>query len=79
MEPKNLIYRGIDFLKAEPIIAIVLIGIVAVLFYFKKKAMLRILVIFLVIGLVYYLLTLFGGMTSTGVNQKEKIIEKSQQ
>ena len=79
MELRELILRGIDFLKAEPIIAIVVLGMVAVLFYFKKKAMLKIVVIFLVIALLYYFITLIGGMTSTGVFQKEKVIEKSQQ
>jgi len=79
MEIKELILRGVDFFKAEPIIAIVAIAIVAVLFYFKKKAMIRILVIFLALALLYYFVTLIGEMTFGGVSQKETLIEKSQQ
>lgn len=79
MELKELVLKGVDFLKAEPIIGIVAIGIIAVLFYFKKKAMLRIVAIFLVLALVYYFATLIGGMTSSGVFEKENLIEKSEQ
>jgi amino acid permease len=75
----DLISKGVDFFKTEPIIAIVVIAIIAVLFYFKKKAMFRILAIFLVFALLYYFVTLIGGMTFGGKAQKETLIERSQQ
>ena len=79
MDLKELILRGIDFLKGEPVIAAAIIGILVVLFIFRRKAMLRIVAIFLVLAVLYYLVTLVGGMTSSGVSQKETLIEKSQQ
>jgi amino acid permease len=78
MELQELILRGIDYLKAEPIIAIIIIAVIAVLFYFRRKAMLRITVTFLVLAIAYYLVTYVTGMTSSSVSQKETLIEKSE-
>ena len=79
MDLNDLVSKGVDFFKTEPIIAIVVIAILAVLFYFRKKAMLRIVAIFLVFALLYYFVTLIGGMTFGGKAQKETLIERSQQ
>ncbi|OPL14382.1 MAG: hypothetical protein AVO38_02060 [delta proteobacterium ML8_D] len=79
MELKELILRGIELLKSEPIIAIIIMGIIAVLFYFKTKTMLKLLAILSAFALLFYILNLFYGLTSTGVFQKEKIIQKSLQ
>jgi hypothetical protein len=79
MEPKESILRIIELLESEPIIAIIIMGIIAVLFYFKTKPMLKLLAIFLAFAFLFYIFTLFYGLTSTGTFQKEKMIQKSQQ
>jgi len=79
MDLKELILRGIELLKAEPIIAIIIMGIISVLFYFKTKPMLKLSAVLFVFALLFYILTLFYGLTSTGIFQKEKIIQKSLQ
>jgi len=78
MELQELILRGIDFLKTQPIIDVVIITIIVLLFCFRRKAMLRITAIFLVLAVVYYLVTYVTGMTSSSVSQKETLIEKSE-
>jgi len=77
MELEGLILRGIEFLKSEPIIAIIIMGIIAILFYFKTKPMLKILALLLAFALLIYILNLFGGLTSTGVSQKDRMSQKS--
>ena len=74
----EIITKGIDFFKTEPIISVVAFVILVALFYFRKKAMIRILAIFLVFALLYYFVTLIGGMTSDGVSEKETLIDRSQ-
>ncbi len=78
MDLNGLILSAFEWLKSEPIIAIVIVCILAVLFYFKTKAMMKLLAIIIAIALLFYFINLFGGMTSTGVSQKEKMIENSQ-
>jgi hypothetical protein len=79
MELKGLIFRGIELAKSEPIISIIIMGVIAILFYFKKKAMLQLLATILIFTLLFYFFALIYGMTSTGFFQKENMIEKSQQ
>lgn len=78
MEFKELISKGIELAKSEPIIAAVVLGIIAILFYFKTKSMLKLLAIVLVLAFLFYVFALFHSVTSKGITQKERMGEKSQ-
>jgi len=79
MELEGLILQGIELIKSDPIIAIGIMVIVALLFYFKTKPMLKLLVILLACGFVFYFLTLLGGLTSTGLIQKKDMIQQDRE
>ena len=76
METEELILRAIEWLKADPIIAIVILVIVALLFYFRPKPMLRLLAILLAFTILFYFVSMLGDATSTGVFQKQKMIQQ---
>lgn len=78
MEFKELLLRGFYWSKSEPIIAIGILVVIAIICYFKPKAMLKVLALFLAVGVLIYILSLFKDVTSTGMSQKETMIEKSQ-
>lgn len=78
MELKELFLRIFYLAKAEPIIALIIAGIIAFLFYFKTKAMLKVVAAILILATLFYIFTLFREMTSSGLSQKEHLIEKSQ-
>jgi len=79
MQIKEYLFSGIEWLKSEPIIAIVILGVVAVLFYFKTKAMFKLVAVILVAAFLIYLLTLLGGITSSGLSHKNDMIHKSEE
>ena len=78
MELPGFILRGIGLARSEPIISIIILGVIAVLFYFKRKAMLQLLATILIIAILSYFIYLIYGMTSSGFFQKQDLIEKSQ-
>jgi branched-subunit amino acid transport protein len=79
MELKELFLRIFSLAKAEPIIALIIAGIIAILFYFKTKEMMKVVAVALVLVTLFYFFTLIRGMTSTGLSQKEHLIQESQQ
>ncbi len=79
MELKELFLKIFYLAKAEPIIALIIAGIIAILFYFKTKGMLKVVAVILILVTLFYFFTLFHEMTSSGLSQKESLIEKSQE
>ena len=73
----NLINSGIQFFHTHNYIAIVCFVALGFLTYFKFKAMLKLVAIALVFGVVFYVLSLFGKATHTGISQKDKTVNKS--
>lgn len=76
MELEQLISSSIEWIQAEPITAGVIIGIVALLFYFRTKPMLKLCAILLVFAFLFYAITLVRDFASTGVAQKENMVEQ---
>ena len=76
MTPDELIAYAIDFFYAHPPVAIGIIVFLCILAYFRPKPLLRTAVILLVLGGIFYGLTLIGDLTSTGVSQKKKMVEE---
>ncbi len=67
----------LTFLQTNPIIAVVVGGVVFALFYFKTKEMFKLVGFCLFIVVVFYFLTLFAGTVSTGSKYKDQMIYKS--
>ena len=61
------------FRSGDPATIIILLA-VAVLFYVKPKPMLKLAALVAVIAVVLYLVSLMGGMTSTGVSEKSRMV-----
>ena len=76
MEIENLLSGSIAWLKTEPVIAAVVIIIVVLLFLFKTKPMLKICGILFLFAFLIYAITMITNFTSTGVAQKEKMVEQ---
>lgn len=76
MDPNEFLEYVLDYLQAHPPVAIGIVVFLCVVAYFRPKPLLRITVILLVLGGIFYGLTLLGEMTSTGVVQKKKMVEK---
>lgn len=79
MEFEELFLRIFNLAKAEPVIALIIAGVIAILFYFKTKEMLKVMAVILILVTLFYFFTLFREMTSSGINQKERLMEKSQE
>jgi len=67
----------LTLLQNNPMLALLLAVIVAVLCYFRPKAMFRLALFGLFIVLVFYFITQLAGMVSTGSQQKDRMIYKS--
>ena len=78
MDFNQVISKCFEFIRLNPIVAIVAIIIFALLLYFKTKPTLRMLAILLACLFVFYLVSLLGGVTSKGVKQTEKMIQQDQ-
>lgn len=76
MTPDELIAYAIDFFYAHPPVAIGAVVLLCFLAYFRPKPLFRAAVILLVLGGIFYGLTLIGELTSTGVSQKKKMVEE---
>lgn len=77
MELNDLFLRGFYWAKSEPIISIGILVAIAIICYFKPKVILKFLALILAIAALLYVLSLFRDVTSTGMSQKETMIEKS--
>jgi uncharacterized membrane protein len=79
MDLKELFLNIFNLAKTEPIIALIIAGIIAILFYFKTKEMMKVVGVVLVLVTLFYFFTLLRGMTSTGLFQKQHLIHNSQE
>ena len=57
---------ALAFLQTNPIIAAIIGGVLVSLFFFKPKAMFKLVAFCLVMIVVFYFITLFAGTVSTG-------------
>ena len=70
---KNLL----TLLRDNPAMALASASIVAALFYFKTKEMIKLVLFGLFIVVIFYFITLFAGTLSSGSKQKDQMIYKS--
>ena len=72
----ELISARINFFQTQTLIAIVIIGVLGILFYLKPKAMFKVVALILVSVAVLYILSLMGDVTTTGITQKREMVDK---
>ena len=71
--------NALAFLQTNPIIAVIIGAIVLLLFYSKPKETFKLVAFCLFLVLVFYCITLLAGTLSTGSDQKDKMIYKSEE
>lgn len=76
MDLNGLSSAVLNLLYAHNLAVIIVIVGIAVLFFTKPKSMLKMSAILLVIIFIFYLISLMGGMTFTGVVEKERLVHK---
>ena len=76
MDFAELISAGINFFQTQTLIAIIIIGVLGILFYLKPKAMFKLVALTLAFVAVFYILSLMGDVTSTGISQKREMVDK---
>jgi len=77
MDLEELIRIGNNFYYDYPYIIIIFIAVLLVFLYLKPKQFLKLMIMLLVLGAVFYILSMIGEATFTGVSQKEKIVNKA--
>ena len=65
------------YLKANPIIAVVLGLFIAFCFYSKPKEMFKLLIFCVFLAVVFYIITLFAGAIGSGGQGKSQMIYKT--
>jgi hypothetical protein len=73
----ELIDRGINFFQTQTLIAVIVVIILGMLFYFRPKAMLRLVGLFLAFAIVLYVFSFLGDATTVGRSQNEKYFNKA--
>lgn len=73
----ELIDISINFFQTQTLIAVIVIIILGMLFYFRPKAMFRLVGIFLAFAIVLYLFSFLGDATTVGRSQNEKYYQKT--
>jgi len=78
MDLEGLLHQGVTLFQTRTLPVVLFIIAVGFLILFRRKSMLRLLAILAVIGCLFYLVTLIGGMTSTGRGQKGTMVHKTE-
>ena len=76
---EELLQSALAFLQTNPIIAAVIGVIVVALFYFKPKAMFKLVAFCLFLAVVFYCITLFAGAVGSGSKHKDQMIYKTKE
>ncbi len=76
MDFAELISAGINFFQTQTLIAIIIIAVLGILFYLKPKAMFKVVTLILVFAAAFYILSLMGDVTTTGMSQKREMVDK---
>ena len=69
---------GRNFFYTHTIIAVSIIVAIAIFACFKPKAMLKLGIFGLVMGVLFYIISLLGGTLSTGVKHTDTLTDRSQ-
>jgi uncharacterized protein with HEPN domain len=77
MDLDELIRVATNFYYDQPYIIIILIAVLLILLYLKPKQFFELMVMLFILGAVFYMLSLIGEATFTGLSQKEKIVHKA--
>lgn len=75
MNVSDLIEQCLAFVESQPVIALIILGVVLVLLYFQTKFVLKTIGAVVIVFLVLYALSLFSNTTSSGLEQKHKMYE----
>lgn len=79
MNTENLIATILVFFQTHLFISIAVAVLIGVLLFLRPGPMLKILVTLLFLGVIFYFIAIFGGALSTGVDQKEDMIHKTEE
>jgi len=71
--------HALAFLQTNPIIAVIIGAITLLLFLSKPKELFKLVAFCLFLVFVFYCITLLAGTLSTGSDQKDKMIHKSEE
>ncbi len=77
MDLNGLINSVMNLLQSYDLAVIIVILGLAVLVYAKPKPMLKMGAMVLAIAVVFYLISLMGDMTFTGVAEKERMVHQT--
>jgi len=77
MNLEELIKMGTDFYYDQPYIIIGIIAVLLILLFLRPKHLLKLMILFLIVGAVFYIFSLIGEATLTGVLQKGKMVNKA--
>jgi uncharacterized RDD family membrane protein YckC len=77
MNLEELIKMGTDFYYDQPYIVIVSIAVLLILLFLRPKQLLKLMILFLIAGAVFYIFSFINEATFTGVLQKGKMVNKA--
>ena len=77
MNFERFLNTGINFFQNYPIAVIILVVGLVIVSTAKTKDMYKFLVFAIIMGVIIYIISQFGGLTSTGLNQKDEMIHQT--
>ena len=77
MDFERLLNSGIYFFKSNPIVAFALVIGLIIVATAKPKDIYKFIVFAVIMGVVLYILSQLGDSTSTGLQQKDKMINQT--
>ena len=77
MNFEELIRIGNNFYYDYPYVIIIFAVVLLVFLYLKPKQFLKLMITFLVLGAVFYILSMIGEATLTGISQKGKMVNNA--
>jgi hypothetical protein len=77
MDIKEIYDIAVGFIHGHTIIVISLVVALGVFIYYKPKAMFKVMILAVGVGLVFYIISLLGESMYEGVQKKEEMIHKT--
>ncbi|MBW1898554.1 MAG: hypothetical protein JRI61_05780 [Deltaproteobacteria bacterium] len=77
MNFEELLIMGNNFYYDHQYITIIVIAVILILLYLKPKQFLKLVITLFALGAVFYVISMIGEATFTGISQKGKIVNKS--
>jgi len=79
MDFENMVQQAIAYAQRNTTVVLVVAAVLVLLIIFKPKIMVKLCGVCVFALIVFYLITLFNGALSSGIKQKDEMINKTPQ